>query len=172
MSAIGSVISRLLPPIVRPALVDELTRIGLDRRMGGTVVTQLVVLALSGLMLVGCGAAASASPSGARGSAPPESPSLSPSPSAAASSASAAAGPAHRLFDCHAAREPFACPMSPGTYVADIHDKFSLDIKDTGWQEARTLPEDLQDEEPTLLLNRIADPNQRSSSTPGQPVRS
>jgi hypothetical protein len=51
--------------------------------------------------------------------------------------------------------------MSPGLYVAEIHDRFSLEIKDTGWQEANTLPEVLQDEEPTLFLNRIEDPNQR-----------
>jgi hypothetical protein len=51
--------------------------------------------------------------------------------------------------------------MSPGFYVADIHDRFSLEIKDPGWQEGRTNPEDLQDQEPTLLLNRIEDPNQR-----------
>jgi hypothetical protein len=51
--------------------------------------------------------------------------------------------------------------MSPGLYVAEIHDRFSLEIKDAGWQEANTLPEDLQDVEPTLFLNRIKDPNQR-----------
>jgi hypothetical protein len=127
--------------------VDSLTRIGLEqqqRRDDGMM--QLVVLALSGLVFVGCGAAASASPS--------------PAPSAAGS-ASGATGPAHRLFDCHAASEPFACPLSPGLYVAEIHDRFSLKIKDPGWQEGRTNPEDLQDQEPTLLLNRIADPNQR-----------
>jgi hypothetical protein len=108
---------------------------------------QLVVLALFGLMFVGCGAATSASPS--------------PAAPSAATSASGATGAAHRLFDCHAASEPFACPLSPGPYVAEIHDRFSLEIKDTGWQEGRTNPEDLQDQEPTLLLNRSADPTQR-----------
>jgi hypothetical protein len=121
----------------------------------------LVVLALSGVMLVGCGAAASASPSAAAGSASPGSPSPSLSPSAAAGSASATTGTAHRLFDCHPPGGANSCPMSPGFYVADIHDKFSLEIKDTGWQQAVTHPEDLQDEEPTLFLNRIADPEQR-----------
>jgi hypothetical protein len=123
--------------------------------------TQLVVLAVSSLMLVGCGAAALASPAAAPVSASPGSPSPSPAPSAAAGSASATTGTAHRLFDCQAASEPFACPLSPGFYVAEIHDRFSLEIKDPGWQEARTNPEELQDQEPTLLLNRIADPNQR-----------
>jgi hypothetical protein len=51
--------------------------------------------------------------------------------------------------------------MSPGLYVAEIHDRFSLEIKDTGWQEGNTLPEDLQDVEPMLLLTRVEDPNQR-----------
>ena len=70
-------------------------------------------------------------------------------------------GSAHRLFDCHPAGGTFSCPLSPGFYVADIHDRFSLEIKDPGWQEALTHPEDLQDQEPTLLLSRIADPDQR-----------
>ena len=51
--------------------------------------------------------------------------------------------------------------MTPGLYAADIHDRFSLQIKETGWQEAETRAEDLQDEEPTLLLSRTADPDQR-----------
>ncbi|TME69102.1 MAG: hypothetical protein E6I48_16110 [Chloroflexi bacterium] len=123
--------------------------------------TQLVVLALSGLMLAGCGGAASASPPAAPGSASPGSPPPSPVPSAAAASASGVTGSAHRLFDCHPAGGTFSCPLSPGFYVADIHDRFSLEIKDPGWQEALTHPEDLQDQEPTLLLSRIADPDQR-----------
>jgi hypothetical protein len=51
--------------------------------------------------------------------------------------------------------------MSPGQYVAEIHDRFRLEIKDAGWQEANTLPENLQDVEPMLFLSRIEDPNQR-----------
>jgi hypothetical protein len=51
--------------------------------------------------------------------------------------------------------------MTPGLYIADIHDRFSLEIKDSGWEERKTSPEGLQDEEPTLQLNRIADTEQR-----------
>ena len=51
--------------------------------------------------------------------------------------------------------------MAPGLYVAEIHDRYSLEIKETGWQEAGTLTEVQQDEEPTLLVNRSADPEQR-----------
>jgi hypothetical protein len=123
---------------------------------------RFILFSVSALIVVACGAAATASPSAAPGSATAASTAASPSPSAAAASVSASTGPAHRLFDCHpAAGGNNACPMAPGLYVADIHDKFSLEIKDSGWQEAGTHPEDLQDDEPTLFLNRTADPNQR-----------
>ena len=125
---------------------------------------RLVVLAVSGLMLVSCGPAASASPPTSPVAASSGSPSPQPSSSATRGSPSATAATtaaAHRLFDCHAASEPFACPLSPGLHVAEIHDRFSMEIKDPGWQEARVNPEDLSDEDPTLLINRIADPNER-----------
>jgi hypothetical protein len=56
-----------------------------------------------------------------------------------------------RLFYCRANEGGGnSCPMAPGRYVADIHDNFSLEIADSGWHEAATQPEILQDPEPVL----------------------
>ena len=128
--------------------------------------TRLAMLAISGLLLVGCGAASTASPSTAPQptalvSESPGSESTTPTSSMDAGSASATAGTAQRFFDCQPAGGELTCPLPPGHYVADIHDAFSLEIEDPGWQEARTNPEDLQGAEPTLTLSRVEDSNQR-----------
>ena len=123
---------------------------------------RFLALTLSGLMVAACGAAASAPPSVPGSAAPSQSVASPSSPSPAGSSTAASTGPANRLFNCHpSAGGNNACPMAPGLYVAEIHDRYSLEIKETGWQEAGTLTEVQQDEEPTLLVNRSADPEQR-----------
>jgi hypothetical protein len=116
---------------------------------------RLLALALSVLCAAGC------SPSTAPSLGASAASTQSPPPASLAGASSASSATDHRLFDCHPTGGANACPMSPGLYVAEIHDRFSLEIKDTGWQEANTLPETVQDVEPMLLLTRIDDPNQR-----------
>lgn len=124
--------------------------------------TTLVIGSLVVGLFTGCGTSQTAVPPAPSASSTPSTssaPAASPAPaSSAVTTASPTSSAAGAFTVCPTPIDGPVCPLPPGDYTAEVHDRFSFSISEDGWLEERQQTAEFATR---IVLTRVDDPDLR-----------